>query len=203
VDEDENARRQPSREAGPDRPLHLHQSPRRHSMNTHFMQNGPASERRTTRLRHIATACAVPAAAGVLLATTGGPADATVGPYVREKIVWGDCTIILGTVPDAYYRAFAGTDVTCAHYRSSITVKVDLWRYDSGRWSMVSSSGWGTVRNAYGSSSVTAPYTVPGCRYWDITTTVNVDGYQTYHDYAQDTGRYNTWNPTVGNCVVG
>ena len=160
----------------------------------------PRPQDRTNRLRRAAVASAAPVVALGMVAATAGAADATVGPYVRESITWGDCTIVLGTVPDAYYRAFGGTDVTCAHYRSNITIKVDLWRFDSGRWSVVASSGWSTAYNAYRSSAVTAPYSVPGCRYWDITTTVNVDGYQTYHDYGQDTGRLNTWNPTVGNC---
>jgi hypothetical protein len=154
----------------------------------------------TKRVRRLAASGAALAAAAALLAATEGTAEATVGPYVRESISWGDCTIVLGTVPDGYYRAYGGTDVTCGHYRSNLTIKVDLWRYDSGAWTMVATSGWRAAYNTYRSSAVTAPYSVPGCRYWDITTTVNVDGYQTFHDYVQDTGKLNTWNPTVGNC---
>jgi len=152
------------------------------------------------RLRRLAASGTALATAVAVLAATEGTAEATVGPYVRESISWGDCTILLGTVPDAYYRAYGGTDVTCGHYRSNITIKVDLWRYDSGAWAMVATSGWRTAYNDYRSSSVTAPYSVPGCRYWDITTTVNVDGYQTFHDYVRDTGKLNAWSPTVGNC---
>ena len=169
-------------------------------MNNDKRHGSTRTDGRNLRLRRLTTVCAAPAVAVAVLAATAGTADATVGPYVRETIAWGDCTIVLGTVPDAYYRAYGGTDVGCGHYHSSITIKVDLWRYDSGRWTAVASSGWRTAYNTYRSSAVTAPYSVPGCRYWDITTTVNVDGYQTYHDYAQDTGKLNTWNPTVGNC---
>ena len=156
---------------------------------------------RIVRLPRLLAMCAMAALLGLLVvAGMAGNADATVGPYDPDRITWGDCTIVLGTVPDAYYRAYGGTDVSCGHYRSNITIKVDLWRYDSGRWTMVATSGWRSAYNTAYSSAVTAPYSVPGCRYWDITTTVNVDGYQTYRDYGVDKGHYNRWNPTIGNC---
>jgi hypothetical protein len=147
----------------------------------------------------MAAVCAAPAVAVAGLAVAAGPADATVGPYEREQIAWGDCTIVLGTVPDAYLRAFGGTDVACGHTWSNITIKTDLWRYDAGRWSVVATSGWRTAYNTSRSSVVTGPYSVPGCRYWDVTTTVNVGGYQVFHDYVQDVHNMK-WNPTVGNC---
>jgi hypothetical protein len=150
--------------------------------------------------RRLATLATAPLVAAAALASSTGTASATVGPYVQERVSWGDCVVVLGTVPDAYYRAYAGTDVYCGHRRTSITIKVDLWKWDGSRWTMVATSGQRTVSNTTQSSVVTGPYSVPGCAYWDITTTVYVDGSRLYRDYGQDQGSYPKWNPTKGNC---
>jgi hypothetical protein len=156
---------------------------------------------RRSWLRRLAPLAAAPLLSLAALAGTAGGAEATVGPYVQERVPWGDCTVVLGTVPDAYLRAFAGTDVYCGSRRSSITTKVDLWRWNGSQWALAATSGWRTAYNTSQSSVVSAPYSVPGCAYWDITTTVNVDGHQLFRDYGQDEhGYYPKWNPTVGNC---
>jgi hypothetical protein len=158
------------------------------------------TERRGRLLQRFAGFAAAPILASAALTAGTQSADATVGPYVQERIPWGDCTVVLGTVPDSYLRAFGGTDVYCGTRHSSITIKVNLWRWNGSNWALATTSGWRTTNNVATSSAVTAAYSVRGCTWWDITTTVNVDGYQLNRDYGQDQHYFPKWNPTVGNC---
>jgi hypothetical protein len=132
--------------------------------------------------------------AGVGL-TSVQQADALVGPYVTQHRQWGDCTLYIGTVPRSDFGAVGGTDVWCGSARGRISVAVSLWRYNGASWVWISNGSRVTTGLRSASAETTPPSYIAGCASWDITATVNVDGYQISIDYANWAGRYPRYNP--------
>jgi hypothetical protein len=124
-------------------------------------------------------------------------AQAQVNPAGPHHVwAWGDCSVTLGNVKTSNGAAVGGADITCGHYRGSITAYVYLYRYNGSSWVRVGSGG-GTDYNNYRLSAWTAP---PVCgnwtSYWDDMVTVNVDGSQQSFDLGSGLGYYPKYAPT-------
>jgi hypothetical protein len=127
-------------------------------------------------------------------ATTADAQVNTLGPHYT--FAWGDCSVLLGNIKTANGAARGGSDVTCGHYRGTISAKVDLYRWNGTRWVDMTTSGWVTAHNALQLSvGTTNQVCGGGLAYWDDVVTVNVDGSQQTFDLYNGIGYYGQYAP--------